>query len=154
MLDRRGGDARQLTHFKGDVLDYEWSPDGTQGRARRARRSAAGADAMTRSKTPPPIVIDRYYFKEDETGYLDNRRTHLYLLDAASGELQTLTSGRFSEQYPVLVAGRHADRLHEQARPPIRIATTSSASTSWPRSRARPPGWSRRSPAILATRAG
>lgn len=28
LLDRAGGDARQVTHFKGDVTDYAWSPDG------------------------------------------------------------------------------------------------------------------------------
>ncbi len=37
LLDRAGGDARQLTHFKGDVTDYDWSPDGRTARPRRAR---------------------------------------------------------------------------------------------------------------------
>ena len=97
VLDRRGGDAHQLTHFKGDVADYEWSPDGT--RVALAVLDDPPPESDDEDKPPPPIVIDRYYFKEDETGYLDNRRTHLYLLNVASGELQTLTSGRFNEQY-------------------------------------------------------
>ncbi len=60
-----------------------------------------GSDAADEDKTPPPIVIDRYYFKEDETGYLDSRRMHLYL--ARRGERQyrrVLTDGRFSERFP------------------------------------------------------
>src|SRR6185369_15889025 len=59
-----------------------------------------GSDAADEDKTPPPIVIDRYYFKEDETGYLDSRRMHLYLLDVASGTVRVLTDGRFSELFP------------------------------------------------------
>ena len=100
LLDRRGGDARQLTHFKGDVLDYDWSPDGMKLALVVLDDPLPGSNAQHEDKTPPPIVIDRYYFKEDETGYLDSRRTHLYLLDVASGKVDTLTDGRFSEVYP------------------------------------------------------
>ena len=28
LMDRAGGEAQAVTSFKGDVLDYEWSPDG------------------------------------------------------------------------------------------------------------------------------
>jgi dipeptidyl aminopeptidase/acylaminoacyl peptidase len=90
LLDRRGGDARQLTHFKGDVLDYAWSPDGSKVVLVVMDDPLPGTDADD-EKTPPPIVIDRYYFKEDETGYLDSRRVHLHLLEVASGKV---------EQYP------------------------------------------------------
>ena len=100
LLDRRGGDARQLTHFKGDVLDYDWSPDGMKLALVVLDDPLPGHDAADEDKTPPPIVIDRYYFKEDETGYLDSRRTHLYLLDVANGTADELTEGRFNEAYP------------------------------------------------------
>ena len=100
LLDRRGGEARQLTHFKGDVLDYDWSPDGSKVALVVLDDPLPGTDDEDEDKTPPPIVIDRYYFKEDETGYLNSRRQHLYVLDVASGKLQALTSGRFNEQNP------------------------------------------------------
>jgi dipeptidyl aminopeptidase/acylaminoacyl peptidase len=100
LLDRGGGDARQATHFKGDVIDYDWSPDGRKLVLVVQDDPLPGSDAADEDKTPPPIVIDRYYFKEDETGYLDSRRTHLYLLDVASGKVDVLTEGRFSERYP------------------------------------------------------
>jgi dipeptidyl aminopeptidase/acylaminoacyl peptidase len=45
-------------------------------------------------------VIDRFQFKEDETGYLTTRHSHLYLLDRESHKAQTLTSGRFDELLP------------------------------------------------------
>jgi dipeptidyl aminopeptidase/acylaminoacyl peptidase len=101
LLDHRGGDARQATFFKGDVADYHWSPDGTRVALVVQDDPLPGSDAeQDEKKTPPPIVIDRFYFKEDETGYLDSRRTHLYVLDVRTGSIQRLTSGRFSEAYP------------------------------------------------------
>ena len=100
LLDRRGGDARQMTFFKGDVLDYDWSPDGTRVVLVVMDDPLPGSDAGEEGKTPPPIVIDRFYFKEDGTGYLDARRTHLYVLDVRTGDVQRLTSGRFNEAYP------------------------------------------------------
>lgn len=106
LLDRAGGDARQVTHFKGDVTDYAWSPDGRKLALAVLDDPLPGSDSADESgendedETAPPIVIDRYYFKEDETGYLDSRRVHLYLLDVASGETELLTDGRFSERYP------------------------------------------------------
>jgi Tol biopolymer transport system component len=100
LLDRAGGDARQVTHFKGDVTDYDWSPDGTRLVLVVQDDPLPGSDAADEDKTPPPLVIDRYYFKDDETGYLDSRRMHLYVLDVASGEIRALTDGRFSERFP------------------------------------------------------
>ena len=100
LLDRRGGDAQQLTHFKGDVLDYDWSPDGKRLALVVEDDPLPGSDNDGDEKALPPIVIDRYYFKEDETGYLGARQKHLYVLDLASHEVDALTSGRFSEGYP------------------------------------------------------
>ena len=100
VLDRRGGEARQLTHFKGDVVDYDWSPDGTRVALVVLDDPLPGTDDEDEDKAAPPVVIDRFYFKEDETGYLDSRRTHFHVLDVATGRQEALTSGRFSEQYP------------------------------------------------------
>jgi dipeptidyl aminopeptidase/acylaminoacyl peptidase len=100
LLDRRGGDAQQVTSFKGDVVDYDWSPDGRRLALVVLDDPLPGADNDQEDKTPPPIVIDRYYFKEDETGYLNARQMHLYLLDVASHKTEALTFGRFTEAYP------------------------------------------------------
>jgi dipeptidyl aminopeptidase/acylaminoacyl peptidase len=50
--------------------------------------------------TPPPIVIDRFYFKEDGAGYLTQRRRHLYLYDLATRRAELLTPGNFDEVLP------------------------------------------------------
>ena len=34
-------------------------------------------------------------FKEDVEGYLDDRKTHLYLLDIETEDVDTLTSGNY-----------------------------------------------------------
>jgi len=84
VLDRRGGEARQLSHTDQEVVTYDWSPDGAH--------IVLVAHATT-GKQPNPIVIDSFQFKQDKDGYLTSKlRTHLLLLDAKSGETQPLTS--------------------------------------------------------------
>jgi len=51
-------------------------------------------------KNPPPIVTDRYWFKEDGTGYLGDRRQHLYVFDIATGKSELLTPGAHDEYLP------------------------------------------------------
>lgn len=94
ILDRRGGEARQLTDLKkGNLNDYEWSPDGKK----LALEIKTQADT---SKNPKPIVIDRFHFKQDVEGYLTNKPTHLYLFELATKKLDTLTSGKYDETSP------------------------------------------------------
>lgn len=100
LLDRQGGEARPLTGFNGDVVDFEWSPDGKKLALivnDENPRQLRGAD---KDKTPPPIVIDRYYFKEDVTGYLGTQRQHLYVFDLATRKAENLTPGHFNESMP------------------------------------------------------
>lgn len=100
VLDRQGGEAKPLTGFNGDVLEFSWSPDGKKLALivnDADPRKLSGAD---KDKTPPPIVIDRYYFKEDVTGYLGTQRHHLYVFDMATRKADNLTPGRFDESMP------------------------------------------------------
>jgi dipeptidyl aminopeptidase/acylaminoacyl peptidase len=90
LLDRRGGEPRQLTHVPGDITDYAWSRDGS--RLVLVVR-AAGAGEKGGAQLPKPLVIDSLLFKQDEEGYLTERsRTHLYLLVVGSGVCQALTA--------------------------------------------------------------
>ncbi len=86
LLELRGGEARQLSHVKGAISSYVWSPDGK--RLVLVMSEDDGGD-----KTPRPIVIDGFHFKQDVDGYLTARsRKHLYLLDVDSGALTPLTT--------------------------------------------------------------
>ncbi|MBM0104082.1 S9 family peptidase [Steroidobacter sp. S1-65] len=100
LLDRQGGEAKPLTGFNGEVIEFSWSPDGKKLAlivADEDPRKQRGAD---KDKTPPPIVIDRYYFKEDGSGYLGSQRRHLYVFDVASRQADNLTPDRFDESAP------------------------------------------------------
>jgi len=105
LLDRRGGEARQLTELPGGVEAYEWSPD-----SKRLALIAADPDPEEQEKkqakqddapeTAKPIVIDRYQFKQDRVGYLRHLRSHLYLFDVEKREAELLTPGDFDESQP------------------------------------------------------
>ncbi|MFM7786363.1 MAG: TolB family protein, partial [Gammaproteobacteria bacterium] len=95
LLDRAGGEPEQLTAFGGDVVDYAWSPDGRQLAVVAwdpDSRKPARADA-----TPAPIVIDRYYFKEDYTGYLGPERKRLHVFDMATRKAERLSDSPWDE---------------------------------------------------------
>lgn len=93
VLDRRGGEARALTHVSADITSYEWSPDGARiVLVMRPGDAAVAGSAETPHSSPRPLVIDAYHFKQDRQGYLTTAtRSHLYLLDVASGNCQALT---------------------------------------------------------------
>jgi dipeptidyl aminopeptidase/acylaminoacyl peptidase len=102
VLNRAGGEAERITDLPGGVSEYAWSPDG-----KRIALVASDPDPDSATVTPDttqrthrPIVIDRYQFKEDETGYLDARRNHLYLFDLETRKAELLTPGAFNEQSP------------------------------------------------------
>ena len=96
-----GGEAEKLTQVKGGVEDYAVSPDG-----RRAvlvvMDEAPDPEKQPgwQRKTPLPVVIDRFHFKQDREGYLDGRRKHLQLFDLASRKAEALTGGDFDETAP------------------------------------------------------
>jgi dipeptidyl aminopeptidase/acylaminoacyl peptidase len=51
-------------------------------------------------KSKKPWVIDRLQFKLDEVGYLDRRRTHLYVFDVTKKSLTQITGGDFDDTEP------------------------------------------------------
>jgi len=100
VLDRRGGEAHQLTDVKGHLSAYAWSPDSKRLLLSitpddEAESAGKNAPADKAKEKPKPIVIDRYHFKEDVEGYLrDNEHTELYLWDVATKKLDKLTTDK------------------------------------------------------------
>jgi dipeptidyl aminopeptidase/acylaminoacyl peptidase len=92
LLDRRGGEPRQLTNVTSDIKSYAWSPDG--------KRIAIAMEPV--DKTPTPIVIDAWHFKQEKDGYLAaGHARHLYVLDVESKRLEALTTDpQFNEDLP------------------------------------------------------
>jgi dipeptidyl aminopeptidase/acylaminoacyl peptidase len=97
LMDRRGGEAKKVTDIKGDLGDYEWSPDGSKVVIVIGDPDNKGKEAP---KTPKPIVVDRYHFKQDYQGYLGDARNHLYVFDINTKKLDTITKGKFDERSP------------------------------------------------------
>jgi dipeptidyl aminopeptidase/acylaminoacyl peptidase len=113
VLDRRGGDARQLTDIKGSrISEYQWSPDSKKLLLTMRESDDPEADGETPPagaapkppKPPKPIVIDRYHFKQDIQGYLGvGKHSHIYLFDTDSHKLEQITNDdRYDETNAVL----------------------------------------------------
>jgi dipeptidyl aminopeptidase/acylaminoacyl peptidase len=121
LLNRMGGEAQKLTDTIQDVDDFAWSADSKRlvlilqdptpeelDAAKAKEKDKPGSsdkdkdkDAKPKKpKTPPPFVIDRYRFKTDTVGYLDRRRTHLYVFDVATKAVVQITSGDFDDEQP------------------------------------------------------
>ncbi|HEV2194317.1 MAG TPA: S9 family peptidase [Candidatus Acidoferrum sp.] len=111
LLDRRGGEAVRSTDIAQGVDDFEWSPDSTRlvlilrdpkpEDLEAAKNKEKPAPATPpKPKTPPPFVIDRLQFKRDTVGYLDRRRTPLYVFNVASKTTMQITSGDFDDNEP------------------------------------------------------
>jgi len=98
-FDLRGGDAEPLTEVEQGVDSFAWSPDGN--RLLLTIQDPKPEDLLDESEKadykPEPHVIDRLQFKRDYSGYLDRRRTHLYVLDLDDDELVQITSGDFDD---------------------------------------------------------
>src|SRR5262249_36780055 len=113
LLNRMGGEAQKLTDTVQDVNEFGWSPDGkrlvlvlqdpTPEELEAAKDKDKAKDAEKKEKepkTPKPWVIDRLQFKEDTIGYVDRRRTHLYVLELAGETLTQVTSGDYDDSDP------------------------------------------------------
>jgi len=104
-LFREGGEAVQITDTAQDVKAFEWSPDSRRMVLVLKDPTPAELEAKEQGddyeeKTPPPWIVTRRQFKTDYVGYLDSRRTHLYLLDVASEKLTQLTAGDYDDSEP------------------------------------------------------
>ena len=114
LLNRLGGEATQLTNFPQAVDSLVWSPDGKrlclvmrdasreelEAAKDREDEDKSGEKVEKEKKAAKPWVIDRLQFKSDEVGYLDHRRTHLYVFDVASKKTAQVTGGDFDDAGP------------------------------------------------------
>jgi dipeptidyl aminopeptidase/acylaminoacyl peptidase len=114
LLNRLGGEAQKLTDTPQDVEDFAWAPESKrlvlilrdpkpeelEAAKTKSKNRDEDKDQDKKGKTPKPWVVDRLQFKLDTVGYLDHRRTHLYVFDLAAKSLRQVTSGDFDDSEP------------------------------------------------------
>jgi dipeptidyl aminopeptidase/acylaminoacyl peptidase len=89
-----GGEARQLTHLKQGVGGGPaWSPDG--------QHIAFTAPTAVEARDPAkPYRLNRFVYRFNDLGYLDDVVQSLYMIPAHGGEAQQLTDDRFMNSAP------------------------------------------------------
>jgi len=100
-LDLRGGEAVQFTNVPQGVNSYRWSPDGTKMALviKDAKPLTNASDENSSNEKLEPFVIDRLQFKKDYVGYLDRRRTHIYIKNGHEKPIQ-ITFGDYDDSDP------------------------------------------------------
>ena len=103
LLNRAGGEAQKVSDVKGGVSDIQWSPDSTRiaftHEDEDPREDPEKMEGWKR-KTTPPIVIDRYKFKQDRAGYLGNHYSHIGVFDLATKTHKMITKGNTDDGPP------------------------------------------------------
>lgn len=103
-----GGEGRRLTKLEGAISEFAWSPDGRRLVVAFTPRDAEAMHREERKKkgepgTEAPMVraVQRLSYKFDGSGFLPQARTHLSMIDSATGKVRPLTEGdEFSESEP------------------------------------------------------
>ncbi len=95
LLPATGGEPTPLTSPSAGAGAPVWSPDGTRIAFTARMDTLAGADddAARDRRAHEPIVIDRLGYKADGTGLLRGLRTHLHVVDVATGDVRQVTRG-------------------------------------------------------------
>ncbi|MFT4860811.1 MAG: dipeptidyl aminopeptidase/acylaminoacyl peptidase [Pseudohongiellaceae bacterium] len=101
-LNRKGGEAIALTDVKQSIGDYDWSPDSSKLLLILTDPKPADLTEDTKDDDiAAPYVIDRMQFKRDYSGYLDRRRTHIYVFTPNDETTTQLTFGDYDDSDPV-----------------------------------------------------
>ena len=86
VMPGQGGDAQRVTNLENGASSLEWSPDGTR------------FVCLTRTGPPPSKTSDvKHYthanYKFNDTGWFDEKRSHVLVVDAKTGESKQITNG-------------------------------------------------------------
>ncbi len=100
LLPLAGGEAKVLSRLPAGVSSFAWAPDGS-ALAVVSMDPDPNEAGEGEEPEPVPLVIDRRQFKRDGRGYLDDRRRHIYLVDASDGSHEQKTFGPYDDGSPV-----------------------------------------------------
>jgi len=86
LLSRNGGEARRVSNLENGASSFEWSPDGT----RFVCLTRTGPPA---SKSSDVRHYTHIYYKFNDTGYFDEKRSHVAIVDVRTGAAKQITDG-------------------------------------------------------------
>jgi len=92
LLSMNGGEAKRITNLKNGVSLFRWSPDGTRLLvvSRKGPTDSRTGESKDRSDV-------RHYknssYKFNDTGWFDDRRSHLWVVDVKTGSARQITDG-------------------------------------------------------------
>ena len=90
------GEIAPLGAFQGPVIDPIWSPKGTHV----LFASTQGSTPPPKRRKDEPVVIEDFNYKFDGAGYIrPDGHTHLFVMDAATGEVTQMTHGVRDEMH-------------------------------------------------------
>ena len=91
ILNMGGGEAQVSSHLKNGVSAFQWSPDAKQFVA--VSRSGPSDEIAADAKKSDVRHYRHIYYKFNDTGWYDDKRSHLWVVEAASGKDTQITSG-------------------------------------------------------------
>jgi dipeptidyl aminopeptidase/acylaminoacyl peptidase len=88
LLSLDGGEARRVTNLRNGVGNFDWSPDG-----RRLVMTSRTGPSDARAPSSDVRHYKHLSYKFNDTGWFDDKRSHLWVVDVASGAGHQITSG-------------------------------------------------------------
>ena len=96
LLPTDGGEAQQLTYKEHGVSSPAWSPD-SQQLIFTAALGPSNEETVDGKPLPKARVIEHLWYRLDGAGFINERRTHLFLIDRTGGEPRQLTDGDWDD---------------------------------------------------------
>jgi dipeptidyl aminopeptidase/acylaminoacyl peptidase len=91
-----GGGATRVTNVESGVVSFVWAPDG--------RRFAIVSRVGKREVRDDPLsgvtVVKNLHFSQDGRGLLKDQRSHVFIVDVATGAARQVTDGDFDHTEP------------------------------------------------------
>ena len=100
VIDIAGGEAHKLTAIPQGAGAPVWSPDGTRLVTVVRTGAENNGDKHQTHETPPARMITTLKYRANGEGFTYDRRRHLSVVDAVTGQTRQLTEGDWDDAQP------------------------------------------------------